>query len=168
VLRSLHLGLLELLTPINTFHRTVVACWYYTWHPISTIKQSAQYIRAYFNQDLQLLKPGNRPIDNAQLHIFYWHFDFTTAQTVINCTLKINIHSFIHSRIYKAPLQEIYSEAPPSQPRRYRSALSNIFYSHFEFTAAQTVINRTLKMNMPCSVQAFLFVFLRTNISRTT
>src|SRR6218665_506458 len=24
-------------------------------------------------------------------------------------------HSFIHSRIYKAPLQEIYSEAPPAQ-----------------------------------------------------
>jgi len=25
------------------------------------------------------------------------------------------VHSFIHSRIYKAPLQEIYSEAPPAQ-----------------------------------------------------
>jgi len=24
----------------------------------------------------------------------------------------------IHLRIYKAPLQEIYSEAPPAQPRR--------------------------------------------------
>src|SRR6218665_849184 len=36
------------------------------------------------------------------------------------------IHSFIHSRIYKAPLQEIYSEAPPAQPRRCRSALSNL------------------------------------------
>ena len=35
-------------------------------------------------------------------------------------------HSFIHSRIYKAPLQEIYSEAPPAQPRRYRSVLSNL------------------------------------------
>src|SRR6218665_1748917 len=34
--------------------------------------------------------------------------------------------SFIHSRIYKAPLQEIYSEAPPAQPRRYRSVLSNL------------------------------------------
>src|SRR6218665_1451367 len=36
------------------------------------------------------------------------------------------IHSFIHSRIYKAPLQEIYSEEPPTQPRRYRSVLSNL------------------------------------------
>src|SRR6218665_285137 len=36
------------------------------------------------------------------------------------------IHSFIHARIYKAPLQEIYSEAPPAQPRRYRSVLSNL------------------------------------------
>src|SRR6218665_3983911 len=35
-------------------------------------------------------------------------------------------HSFIHSRIYKAPLQEIYSEAPSAQPRRYRSVLSNL------------------------------------------
>src|SRR6218665_2500334 len=33
---------------------------------------------------------------------------------------------FIHSRIYKAPLQEIYSEAPQAQPRRYRSVLSNL------------------------------------------
>ena len=37
-----------------------------------------------------------------------------------------SIHSFIHSRIYKAPLQEIYSDAPPAQPRRYRSVLSNL------------------------------------------
>src|SRR6218665_2897515 len=37
-----------------------------------------------------------------------------------------NTHSFIHSRIYKAPLQEIYSEAPPAQPRQYRSVLSNL------------------------------------------
>src|SRR6218665_2739758 len=36
------------------------------------------------------------------------------------------IHSFIHSRIYKAPLQEICSEVPPAQPRRYRSVLSNL------------------------------------------
>src|SRR6218665_3060819 len=37
-----------------------------------------------------------------------------------------HIHSFIHSRIYKAPLQKIYSEVPPAQPRRYRSVLSNL------------------------------------------
>ena len=36
------------------------------------------------------------------------------------------IHSIIHSRIYKAPLQEIYSQAPPAQPRRHRSVLSNL------------------------------------------
>src|SRR6218665_1730029 len=35
-------------------------------------------------------------------------------------------NSFIHSRIYKAPLQGIYSEAPPAQPRRYRSVLSDL------------------------------------------
>src|SRR6218665_892470 len=40
--------------------------------------------------------------------------------------LLLFIHSFIHSRIYKAPLQEIYSEAPQAQPRRYRSVLSNL------------------------------------------
>src|SRR6218665_227000 len=28
--------------------------------------------------------------------------------------------------MYKPPLQEIYSEAPPAQPRRYRSVLSNL------------------------------------------
>src|SRR6218665_2330248 len=32
--------------------------------------------------------------------------------------IYIYIHSFIHSRIYKAPLQKIYSEAPQAQPRR--------------------------------------------------
>ena len=31
-----------------------------------------------------------------------------------------------NSRIYKAPLQEIYSEVPPAQPWRYRSVLSNL------------------------------------------
>src|SRR6218665_1520159 len=36
--------------------------------------------------------------------------------------MYVYIHSFIHSRIYKAPLQEIYS----AQPRRYRSVLSNL------------------------------------------
>src|SRR6218665_3741953 len=36
------------------------------------------------------------------------------------------MYSFIHSRISKVPLQEIYSEAPPAQPRRYRSVLSNL------------------------------------------
>src|SRR6218665_233504 len=40
---------------------------------------------------------------------------------------KQHLHySFIHSRIYKASLQEIYSEAPPAQPWRYRSVLSNL------------------------------------------
>src|SRR6218665_1586999 len=36
------------------------------------------------------------------------------------------MYSFIHTRIYKAPLKEIYSEAPPAQTRRYRSVLSNL------------------------------------------
>src|SRR6218665_176576 len=36
------------------------------------------------------------------------------------------IHSFIYSRIDKTPLQKIYSEAPPVQPRRYKSVLSNL------------------------------------------
>ena len=38
----------------------------------------------------------------------------------------IHVHSFIHSRIYKAARQEIYSEAPPAQPRRYRLVLCNL------------------------------------------
>ena len=34
-------------------------------------------------------KHGNRPIDNAKnAHVFTAHFDFTTAQIVIICTLK--------------------------------------------------------------------------------
>src|SRR6218665_449424 len=32
----------------------------------------------------------------------------------------------MQSRIYKAPLQAIYSEASPAQPRRYRSVLGNL------------------------------------------
>src|SRR6218665_3489790 len=36
------------------------------------------------------------------------------------------LYSFMHSIICKAPLQEFYSEAPPSQPRRYRSVLINL------------------------------------------
>src|SRR6218665_2058928 len=52
---------------------------------------------------------------------------FALTILVTNISLRYRfIHSFIHSRIYKAPLQEIYSEAPPAQPRRYRSALSNL------------------------------------------
>src|SRR6218665_1341587 len=43
-----------------------------------------------------------------------------------NISCKPGRNSFIHSRIYKAPLQEIYSEAPPAQPQRYRSVLSNL------------------------------------------
>src|SRR6218665_244991 len=37
-----------------------------------------------------------------------------------------SLNSSIHSRIYKALLQKIYSEAPPAQPRRYRSVFSNL------------------------------------------
>src|SRR6218665_3140211 len=36
------------------------------------------------------------------------------------------IHSLIHSRIWKAPLQETYLEAPPAQPRRNKLVLSNL------------------------------------------
>src|SRR6218665_812831 len=46
--------------------------------------------------------------------------------TIKGKTFGNKIHSFIHSRIYKAPLQEIYSEVPPAQPRRHRSVLSNL------------------------------------------
>ena len=49
---------------------------------------------------------------------------WTTESTVMdssNCN-----HSFIHSKIYKAPLQEIYSEATPAQPWWYKSVLSNL------------------------------------------
>src|SRR6218665_2882156 len=44
-----------------------------------------------------------------------------------NSTHWRSLYSFIHSRIYMSPLQEIYSEASPAaQPRRYRSVLSNL------------------------------------------
>src|SRR6218665_1979617 len=37
-------------------------------------------------------KPGNRPIDNAATAILHYTFRFTTAQIVINCTLKYDLH----------------------------------------------------------------------------
>ena|SRR6218665_2385995 len=38
----------------------------------------------------------------------------TLSKSFTRSCLYDLIHSFIHSRIYKAPLQEIYSEAPPA------------------------------------------------------
>src|SRR6218665_598484 len=46
------------------------------------------------------------------------------SDVVSRCLPRIQL--FIHSRIYKAPLQEIYPEAPPAQPRRYRSVMSSL------------------------------------------
>ena len=40
--------------------------------------------------------------------------------TVAYSVRYMSIHSFIHWRIHKVPFQEIYSEAPLAQPRRYR------------------------------------------------
>ena len=40
--------------------------------------------------------------------------------------LSIASNSFIHSRIYKAPLQESLLWGVPAQPRRYTSVLSNL------------------------------------------
>jgi len=40
--------------------------------------------------------------------------------------ISYTIHSFIHSKICKVPLQEIYSEASPAQPRWYKLVLSNL------------------------------------------
>jgi len=53
---------------------------------------------------------------------------FTYTHLIIknNHVQTISFTSFIHSRIYKAPLQEVYSEAPPAQLRQYRSVLSNL------------------------------------------
>jgi len=48
-------------------------------------------------------------------HLNLWPINLLTS-AILTSDL-----SFIHSRIYKGPLQEIYSEAPPTQPRRYRS-----------------------------------------------
>jgi len=49
-------------------------------------------LRAYFKQDLQLHKHGNRQLTMQKLHILHYPFDFTTAQIVINCTLKYALH----------------------------------------------------------------------------
>ena len=49
---------------------------------------------------------------NFQQTLFTYPFGFPSALT---CIIMCH-HSFIHSRIYKAPLQEIYAEAPPAQP----------------------------------------------------
>src|SRR6218665_1615279 len=51
------------------------------------------------------------------------HKFFCHIAALVTCN---TIHSFVHSGIYKAPLQEIYSEAPPAQPRQYISVLSNL------------------------------------------
>ena len=53
---------------------------------------------------------------------------FTYTHLIIknNHVQTISFTSFIHSRIYKAPLQEVYSEAPPAQLRQYISVLSNL------------------------------------------
>src|SRR6218665_2279668 len=40
--------------------------------------------------------------------------------------IHLFIHSCIHLIIYKVTFQEIYSEAPPVQPQRYKSVLSNL------------------------------------------
>src|SRR6218665_2977954 len=46
-------------------------------------------------------------------------------QTLLEIVYIIHsfIHSFIHSRIYKASLQEIYSEAPPSPSKAIQISL---------------------------------------------
>ena len=67
---------------------------------------------------------GCSAITNCQSTFLDSRFPFRTYSTNI-CKISF-LHSFIHSKIYKAPLQEIYSEAPPAQPRRYRSVLSNL------------------------------------------
>ena len=48
------------------------------------------FSRAYFKQDLQLYKTRQSANQSnvQQLHILHCTFDFTTAQIVINCTLK--------------------------------------------------------------------------------
>jgi len=48
-------------------------------------------------------------------------------------SLKLYENSFIHSRIYKEPLKEMYSEAHPTQPRRYKSVISTFgLEEHYE------------------------------------
>jgi len=47
-------------------------------------------------------------------------------KTNVSILYTSGIFSFIHSRICKVPLKEIYSEAPPAQPRCNRSVLSNL------------------------------------------
>ena len=48
---------------------------------------------------------------------------YVTSIYPIHCQCK---NSLIHSNIYKASLQVIYSKAPPFQPRRYKSVLCNL------------------------------------------
>src|SRR6218665_3523491 len=45
---------------------------------------------------------------------------------IIIIVIILLIIMITHSRIYKAPLQEVYSEAPPAQLLRYKSVLSNL------------------------------------------
>src|SRR6218665_2843923 len=55
---------------------------------------------------------------------------------------------FIHSFDNKAPLQEIYSEAPPVQPRRYRSVLSNL-----QNALSLFIGRRRISKGSPCQVE---------------
>jgi|SRR6218665_790319 len=49
-------------------------------------------------------KHDNRPIEMQKLHILHYNFDFTTAQIVINCTLKYAlVQTHIYNEIYAQP-----------------------------------------------------------------
>src|SRR6218665_123286 len=75
-------------------------------------------IMYYVPPSVEILRPTTpRFQTRISVHQISNHFD---------ATVSISFPSFIHSRIYKAPLQEIGSEAPPAQPRRYRSVLSSL------------------------------------------
>src|SRR6218665_329162 len=81
----------------------------------------------YFSfQELDSLATSGGPLQiSSSLSQLPFHFLFPTTFPSF-CHSHSCSPKFIHSRIYKAPLQEIYSEAPPAQPRRYRSVLSNL------------------------------------------
>src|SRR6218665_2004438 len=61
---------------------------------------------------------------------------FIRSDDWVRLTINLIIHSFIHSRIYNAPLQEIYSEAP--QPSHGDTDFVNGYALYaFDLTADQ-------------------------------
>src|SRR6218665_491569 len=90
------------------------------YFPLRIRLQSAKWLMKNLEMSFHL-KSGRKP-----LSCYKSNFKMSFPIKIRLCYQVKKHLKFIHSRIYKAPLQEIYSEAPPAQPWQYRSVLSNL------------------------------------------